>query len=88
MGKIFKGPGYLIFIICGIWGLFICFGIVQNITGTLFAFLSLFLFPLVATLAPLYEGVVNGNWFPLLLIYGGGILSMTLIAIGSKIDGD
>ena len=88
MGIIFKGPAFLIYFICGFWGLSICFHIVQDIFGTFLAFISLFLFPMLIAFAPWYEGLVNGDWMALMVIYGGGIVATGLVFIGSSIDGD
>ena len=38
--------------------------------------------------APWYEGLVNGDWMALMVIYGGGIVATGLVFIGSSIDGD
>jgi hypothetical protein len=88
MGMVFKAPGMLIWLVCGLWGTFICFGIVQNALGTIAAVIGFFLFPALLGLAPLYAGFANGDWFPLLLVYGGSIGGVVLVGIGSAIDGD
>jgi hypothetical protein len=88
MGMIFKGPAFLIWLVCGLWSLFICFGIVQTALGTIIAVISLFLAPALIGLAPLYSGFFLGDWFPLLLTYGGGIGAAILFGLGSAIDGD
>ena len=88
MGTIFKAPAVLIWIVCGFWGLYICFAIVQNVLGTVVAVMSIFLAPALLSLAPWYSGFALGDWFPLLLTYGGGIGGSFLFAIGSAIDGD
>jgi len=87
MGMIFKAPAFLIWIVCGFWGLIICFGIVQKALGTIVAVISLVLAPALLGLAPWYSGFFLGEWFPLLLTYGGGIVAYILFAIGSAIDG-
>jgi hypothetical protein len=38
--------------------------------------------------APWYAGIAWGNWFPLLICYGGGIAATILVAIGSAMAGD
>ncbi len=87
MGIIFKAPAVFIYVIAGLWGLYISFGIIQAAAGTIVAFLGLFLAPVLLGLAPWYAGFVQGDWFPLLLVYGGGIGASILFAIGSSIDG-
>ena len=86
MGPLFYIPGGLVFIVCGIWGLILCFRIVQEVIGTIVAVLSLFLAPFLLGIAPWYQGIVNGDWMPLLLVWGGGIIGYILIAIGMWID--
>lgn len=88
MGIIFTAPGILIYFVCGIWGLFITFGIVQNVLGTVIAIISLILAPALLALAPWYAGIAEGDWFPLMLIYGGSIGGTVLVSIGSAISGD
>lgn len=84
MGIIFTGPGMLIYFVCGIWGAIICFQIIAENFGTIMAIISLILAPALLGLAPWYAGLFHGDWFPLLLIYGGGIVGTGLVAIGSS----
>lgn len=88
MGMIFKAPGFLIWLVAGFWGLWISASIVHDIGGSVLVVISLLLAPFLLGLAPWYAGLFLGDWFPLLLIYGGGIAGMVLFAIGSAIDGD
>jgi hypothetical protein len=88
MGMVFKGPAFLIWFVCGIWGTFICFGVVSKAFGTIIAVISLVLFPALLGLAPLYAGISLGDWFPAMLIYGGGFGAYALMFIGMLIDGD
>ena len=88
MGIIFTAPGLLIYFICGIWGLIITFGIVQDVLGTVIAIASLLFAPILLALAPWYAGIAEGDWFPLMLIYVGSIVGSALVFIGSAISGD
>lgn len=88
MGIIFKAPAILIYIVCGLWGLIICFGIVSNAFGQVVAMLSLLLAPALLGLAPWYAGISQGDWFPLLLTYGGTLGASVLFGLGSMIDGN
>ena len=88
MGAIFKIPAYIIYFVAGLWGFFICLGIVIDHLGFIGAVLAFFLAPITLGLAPWYEAIANSNWFPLLLVYGGGIAAAILHGIGSAIDGD
>jgi hypothetical protein len=42
----------LIYVISGIWGLFICFILVKDVFGPIISFLGLIFFPFILTLAP------------------------------------
>lgn len=88
MGLIFKVPGYIIYLVAGIWGMFISLGIVVDNVGFIGGMIAFILFPFTLAFAPLYAALADGNWFPLILIYGGGICATVLIAIGMFIDKD
>ena len=64
----------LIYIISGIWGLFICFTVVKDVFGPIIAFLGLIFFPFILTLAPWYAALANHDFYPLLIVYGGVLL--------------
>lgn len=88
MGIIFKAPAFLMYFVAGLWGLYLCFNIVESVFGGFIAILSVFIFPVLLTIAPIYQGIANNDWFPLLLIYGSGIGATTLYMQGSWLDGD
>jgi hypothetical protein len=64
----------LIYVISVIWGLFICFIIVKDVFGPILAFLGLIFFPFILTITPWYALLVNHDFYPLLIVYGGIIL--------------
>lgn len=86
MGAIFKVPGYIVYSLGGLWGLFICLAIVKAKLGIIGLIVGLFLFPVVLYLAPWYVGFADGNWMPVMVVYGSGIAAMILIGIGSAFD--
>ncbi len=88
MGMIFKVPAGIIYFVAGLWGFFISLGIIRDAWGFFGAVLAFILAPFTLTLAPWYAGFAHGNWFPVLLVYGGGIAGTVLFAIGSAIDKD
>jgi len=88
MGAIFKVPAMIIYFAGGLWGLVICLGIVSAKLGIIGLIVGLFIFPAVLYLAPWYAGFADGNWFPVMLIYGTTIASWILFAIGSAIDSE
>ncbi|MBW1976171.1 MAG: hypothetical protein JRI45_11540 [Deltaproteobacteria bacterium] len=88
MGAIFKIPAFVIYFVAGLWGFFICLRIVVDHLGFIGGMIAFFLFPATLAFAPWYEALANANWFPLILVYGGGIGASILYAIGSAMDGD
>ena len=92
MGKFFGGLsvglGGLIIFVGGVWGAYRCFLIVQDSFGTLFAIISLVLFPALLSLAPWYEGLVNGDWMVFKVVYGAAISAGGLLVMGASIGKD
>jgi len=88
MGAILKIPGYIVYLVAGLWGFFISLGIVVDHLGFIGGAIAFFLAPMTLAFAPWYEAIANSNWFLIILVYGGGIGATILVAIGSAIDGD
>lgn len=88
MGAIFKIPAYITYFVAGLWGSFICLGIVVDHLGFISGVIAFFLAPITFLVVPWYEALANSNWFPIMLAYGGGIGATILYGIGSAIDGD
>lgn len=86
MGAIFKVPAMIIYTLGGLWGFFICLGIVDDALGLIGTVIAFFLFPVTIYLAPWYAGFFKGNWFPILVVYGSSILAFALYFIGSLFD--
>jgi hypothetical protein len=86
MGALFKIPGGIVYFIGGLWGFFICLGIISDAIGFWGAAAAFILLPITVYLAPWYAALGKGNWFPLLVIYGSTFAAMILFAIGSAID--
>jgi hypothetical protein len=79
----FFGLGILVYVVTAFWGLIICFDIVKEILGGVLAFISLIFFPFVLTLAPWYALLVNHDFYPLIIIYGGGLLGWLCFSFGA-----
>ena len=88
LGLSFKFLGIAAYLIGGFWGLILCVGIVNNALGFLGVVVSLFLFPFLITLAPLFDGFANGEWMTLMVVYGGGLVGFVLHSIGFAISGE
>ena len=74
----------LIYVISGIWGLFICFTVVKDVFGPIIAFLGLIFFPFILTIAPWYAALANHDFYPLLIVYGGIILGTLCFKIAIR----
>ena len=74
----------LIYVISGISGLFICFTVVKDVFGPIIAFLGLIFFPFILTLAPWYALLVNHDFYPLFVVYGGIILGTLCFRIAIR----
>ena len=76
--------GRVIYLVAGLWGLILTIPVLFEQIGFLGGLLVLVLCPVTLVAVPLYEGFVNSNWFPLVVIYGGGIAGVILSSIGSS----
>lgn len=83
VGQFLQLLGWGLLLVCGIWGLVICLGIVFAQIGVIGGIIALLLFPVVLTFAPWYEMLAHGNWYPFVVVYGGGALGYTIAAIGT-----
>lgn len=88
IGAIIKGAGYVAWVVFGIWGMLLCYAIVNQVAGFWGIVLGLTFLPMTFIAAPWYAALSWGNWLPLLIIYGGGISATVLFAVGSSIAGD
>jgi hypothetical protein len=86
MGLIFKIPAGIIYFGGGLWGLFVCLGIVVDELGFIGGTIAFFLFPVTLYFAPWYAAIAQGNWFPVFLVYGSTIAALILYGIGAAID--
>jgi putative effector of murein hydrolase LrgA (UPF0299 family) len=78
----FRFLGWIGVLIFGIWDLRICYSIVNQVAGSLVAYLGFIIAPVVFAVAPWYALIAWGKWFPLVIIYGGGILVVMLFKLG------
>jgi hypothetical protein len=88
MGIVFKIPAIIVSLVSGVWGFFICMAIVTDALGFIGGAIAFMFFPIALAFAPWYAAIANANWFPLLLVYGGGLGAAALYGIGVAIDGD
>ena len=79
--------GWIVFIVSGFWGFFLCLAVVSKVTGFWGLVAALFLIPVTFAAAPLYAGFAWGDWFPFVMSYGGSIAAFILIGIGGAMSG-
>lgn len=88
LGLPLKILGVISLIIFGLWGLILLVAIVNEVAGFLGVVIGFMLLPVMFVAAPWYAVVAWGNWLPLIVCYGGGILTAVLFGLGSIIAGD
>lgn len=88
IGGLFTVLGHILWVIFGLWGLYISFTIVEIVFDSQTAFFSLLFIPVLYIVAPLYALFEWGSLFPLFIGYGGGILAITCMHIGEWIIGE
>ena len=76
--------GVLIYVITIFYGLFICFDVVKEVFGPVITFIGLIFFPFILTIAPWYAAFANHDFYPLLIVYGGGILGSLFFGIAMR----
>jgi hypothetical protein len=87
-GGIFRVLGGIALLIFGLWGLIIELAIVNQAAGFWGVVIGIVILPVTFVAAPWYALVAWGNWFPLEIVYGGGILTAVLLGLGSVVAGD
>jgi len=88
VGGFFTVVGYIAIAAFGLWGLVIELAIIEHVAGFWGMVVGFMILPLMLTVTPLYALIAWGNWFPLLIVYGGGIFAFTMIGVGGLIKGD
>lgn len=86
VGSFLKGVGGVIWLVAGIWGFFLCLGIISDAAGFWGLVAGLFFAPITFAAAPLYAVFEYGDWFPLILNYGGSVVAIVFIGIGGAMS--
>ena len=74
--------GVITFAIAGLWGMYLNFMILIEVTGFWGFVIGLTVLPLTFVAVPWYAGLAMDYWLPLLLNYGGGIVAVIFWSIG------
>lgn len=85
-GKMIKLLGYVGWTVFGLWGFIICLSIVNSVAGFWGVVLGFTIAPVTFLVAPWYALIAWGNPLPLIVGYGGGILSTCMFALGSWLE--
>ncbi len=88
IGNLFKIVGVIGFLVVGIWGFLIDLAIVNHAAGFWGVVIGFVILPATFVAAPWYAVVAQGNWFPVWVTYGGGIISGICMGIGTFIAGE
>jgi hypothetical protein len=88
MGKVFRLLGHATQIGAGVWGMYLCLGVVFHNLGAFATVIAFFIFPGTLFFVPLYELFANSNWLPAAVSYGGATASFLLIMAGVALDDD
>jgi len=88
IGNSIKIFSWVLGIIIGLWAFYIDLQLVYYSFGRWGLLIALFVSPLTFALIPFYALIVHKIWFPLVLEYGGGLLVVGLLFLGSRISGD
>lgn len=88
LGSPFKAAGVVVWIVFGLWAFVLELAIVNAVAGFWGVVVAFVIAPVTFAAAPWYAGVAWGNWFPLLIGYGGTIGGVLLFGLGSLVSGD
>lgn len=86
-GVIFMVLGGIMIVIVSLWGLISGLTILSHVAGFWGVVIGFISFPITIFVTPWYALIAGGAWFPLVVVYGGGILATTLFGIGLTIKG-
>jgi len=78
-----KTLGIALIVIVSLYGFYIEISILNFFFGLIGILISLVLLPVIYAVVPIYL-LFNGNWMPILVIYGGIILGFYLSNAGKK----
>jgi hypothetical protein len=88
IGNFIKKLSYISYFIFGFWGLFLDFEIVIKAAGFLGGVIGFFILPVTFLAAPFYAGIAWGDWFPLIICYGGWTLGTVFFFVGCTLNSD
>jgi len=88
LGRILFNNGCRIVLLSAFVDFIIISSIANKIAGFWGIVGAIFLFPISFPVIPWYALIVYGDWWPLVIVYGGGLLTTTLIGLGHSLLND
>lgn len=85
MRKLLKGLYIIMAVALGGVAVFGALGIAARAAGFWGVLVGLFILPITALAAPIYEIVKHGNWWPVLYVYGGCLLALVFGGMAIKL---
>lgn len=85
LSYVLSAIGGIVWVITGFWGFWIELGIVYEAAGFWGIVIAFSIAPITLFAAPFYALIANSDWFPLALVYGGGLVGAILCGIGFSI---
>jgi hypothetical protein len=79
-----KYLGIGLYIIIGLYAMYLTFSFIAITFGLGYGLLSLLLSPIIGAVLPIFLIFSKGIWMPALFIYGGGFIANVLYRAGSK----
>jgi hypothetical protein len=83
-----KALGIIAAFVLGLWAFVLELTIVNTVVGFWGVVVAFVIAPVTSAAAPWYAGVAWGNWFPLVIGYGGPMAGVLLYGLGSLIAGE
>ena len=80
------GAGIIAGGVFGLWGFILDLAVVRHVAGLWGVVGGVVLFPLTYVVVPWYAAIAWGNWFPLLIGYGGVLAGGILLWIAFRIS--
>ena len=78
--------GFGILFITGLWGCYLSWNVIHDVSSIL-SFIAIVFFPVLFAVTPIYDALANGNWDLIIINYGGILIGGILATIGSAIKG-
>jgi hypothetical protein len=87
IGSALRYVAYTLYGLLGLVGFIMCCGIVAKAWGLLATFAAVFFCPVTFLAVPLYAGFAQGNWWPLIVNYGGTVVCALIYGVALLLGG-